>query len=77
MTLIVSVVLMLLMMVAFRQATINQGLEVLWRETIKKNPTSFIAYNNLGAFLNRRGNPSDVGTLLNLGVIAANEQQAR
>lgn len=39
----------------WHQTKIYEGLEPLWRDTLAKNPESFMAHNNLGALLNRRG----------------------
>ncbi|EMI27091.1 tetratricopeptide repeat protein [Rhodopirellula europaea] len=55
---------LLLATVAFSQATIYSGLEVLWRDTLEKNPNSFMAHNNLGALLNRRGDYLEAETHL-------------
>ncbi len=44
-----------LCMLTWQQGKIYEGLEVLWRDTLAKNPTAFLAHNNLGALLNRRG----------------------
>lgn len=41
--------------ITWQQGKVYEGLEVLWRDTLAKNPTSFMAHNNLGALLNRRG----------------------
>ncbi|PHQ31997.1 tetratricopeptide repeat protein [Rhodopirellula bahusiensis] len=55
---------LLLATVSFSQATIYSGLEVLWRDTLEKNPNSFMAHNNLGALLNRRGDYLEAETHL-------------
>ncbi|MFG0265690.1 MAG: tetratricopeptide repeat protein [Rhodopirellula sp. JB055] len=55
---------LLLATVSFSQATIYSGLEVLWRDTLDKNPNSFMAHNNLGALLNRRGDYLEAETHL-------------
>ncbi len=39
----------------FKQTMIYHNLETLWRDTLARNPTSWMAHNNLGALLNRRG----------------------
>lgn len=39
----------------WQQGRIYQGLEILWRDTLDKNWGAFLAHNNLGALLNRRG----------------------
>ncbi len=39
----------------WKQTLIYKDLETLWRDTIARNPTSWMAHNNLGALLNRRG----------------------
>lgn len=44
-----------LMGLTWQQTKIYEGLEPLWRDTIARNPASFMAHNNLGALLNRRG----------------------
>jgi len=37
------------------QTDIYENVETLWRDTVKRNPESFLAHNNLGAILNRQG----------------------
>jgi len=44
-----------LMILTALQTRIYEGLEPLWRDTLAKNPASFLAHNNLGAILTRRG----------------------
>ncbi len=44
-----------LMVLTALQTRIYEGLEPLWRDTLAKNPASFMAHNNLGALLTRRG----------------------
>ncbi len=53
--LITGIVVATLFTLTWQQGKIYEGLEVLWRDTLAKNPTSFMAHNNLGALLNRRG----------------------
>jgi tetratricopeptide (TPR) repeat protein len=43
----------------WRQSRIYDNLESLWRDTIIKSPTSWIAYNNLATFLNIQRGPND------------------
>ncbi len=45
----------LLGLLTWQQGKIYEGLEVLWRDTLAKNPSAFMAHNNLGALLNDRG----------------------
>ena len=53
--LLAGIVIVALCFITWQQGKIYEGLEVLWRDTLAKNPTSFMAHNNLGALLNRRG----------------------
>ena len=53
-----------LMGLTWQQTKIYEGLEVLWRDTIARNPSSFMAHNNLGALLNRRGDYPEAETHL-------------
>ena len=43
----------------WRQAGIYRDLETLWRDTLKKNPTSWLALNNLGMVLKARGEKTE------------------
>ncbi len=57
-------VVAVLFTMTWRQGRIYEGLEVLWRDTLAKNPTSFMAHNNLGAMLNKRGDYAEAETHL-------------
>ena len=48
-------VLLVVGMRSWQQATIYRDPETLYRDTIAKNPTSWIAYNNLGVILETQG----------------------
>ena len=48
-------IVLFLAALTWNQGKIYEGVEVLWRDTLAKNPTSFMAHSNLGAILNRRG----------------------
>lgn len=52
---LVSCVLLLMTVLTWKQTLIYRDLETLWRETLAANPTSWMAHNNLGSILNRRG----------------------
>lgn len=43
----------------WRQAEVYRSPEALWRDTIRKNPTSWMAYNNLGNRLAQQGRLAD------------------
>jgi protein O-mannosyl-transferase len=47
--------LILLGVLTWRQAHIYHDLETLWRDTLQKNPACWLAHNNLGVVLERRG----------------------
>jgi protein O-mannosyl-transferase len=79
----VAVLLFTLVIASRRQCRIYDNLEVLWLDTIAKNPASWMASNNLGQFYLHehrpdraiepleqaiRHNPHDVSAINNLGV---------
>ena len=52
---ILASIVFLLVALTWNQSRIYNDIETLWRDTIAKTPTSFLAHNNLRAILNRRG----------------------
>jgi protein O-mannosyl-transferase len=48
-------VIAVLMILTALQTQAYEGVETLWRDTLQKNPECFLAHNNLGAILTRRG----------------------
>jgi len=85
----VSVVLVgALVFLTSAQARIYESLEVLWRDTLAKNPEAWAAHNNLGAMLGGKGTleeaedhleeairlkPDHAGAHANLGVVRARQ----
>jgi tetratricopeptide (TPR) repeat protein len=53
--LVVAALLMVLTLLTWRQAGVYGNLETLWRDTLKKNPESWMAHYNLGLCLAERG----------------------
>jgi tetratricopeptide (TPR) repeat protein len=51
----IALVLVLLAVSTWKQAHIYQDRETLWRDTLAKNPASWMAHNNLGAILIQQG----------------------
>ncbi len=49
------VVIAVLMILTWRQIPIYENLETLWRDTLAKNPTSWMAHSNLASLFSRRG----------------------
>jgi tetratricopeptide (TPR) repeat protein len=49
------VILAILGALTWHQGKIYAGPETLWRDTLRKNPSSTLAHNNLGNILDRRG----------------------
>jgi tetratricopeptide (TPR) repeat protein len=58
-TLVVAVVLVVLGTASWRQELIYKDSETLWRDTVAKNPNSWLARNNLGAALASQGRRSE------------------
>lgn len=48
-------ILGILAALTLHQATIYTNIETLWRDTLRKNPSAWLAHNNLGAMLLDRG----------------------
>jgi len=77
-----------LVLLTSAQARIYESLEVLWRDTLAKNPEAWAAHNNLGAMLGGKGSleeaadhleetirlkPDHAGAHANLGVVRARQ----
>jgi tetratricopeptide (TPR) repeat protein len=54
--------LMYLCVTSWRQSHIYKDLETLWQDTLKKNPNSPLAWNNMGIILENRGNKEEAMT---------------
>ena len=82
-----AIVLLALGVLTWRQGCVYADLETLWRDTLAKNPTSWMAHNNLGLVLMARGDdlgaaaefrrvlalqPDNARARLNLGLLAQN-----
>ena len=52
------VVLLMLGILTWRQSYVYRDSTTLWMDTLKKNPRSWMAYNNLGIIVTREGNPA-------------------
>ncbi|MHC4088741.1 MAG: tetratricopeptide repeat protein [Planctomycetota bacterium] len=54
-----GLVLVVLGTLTWRQGRAYSDLEALWRDTLAKNPSAFLAHNNLGSILLDRGNTNE------------------
>jgi tetratricopeptide (TPR) repeat protein len=54
-----AIVLLLLGTAAWGQAHVYHNSETLWRDTLAKNPTAWLAQNNLGSLLRQAGKPEE------------------
>ena len=50
-----ATIVVVLGLLTWRQASVYRDVETLWRDTLRKNPRSELAHNNLGSELVRRG----------------------
>ena len=55
----IALVYILLGTITARQLGSYQDVETLWRDTLEKNPKSWIAHNNLGMVLKKRGDAAE------------------
>jgi tetratricopeptide (TPR) repeat protein len=56
---VAAVVLIALGFLTWRQAGLYSNPELIWRDTLKKNPDSWLAHNNLGLILIAGNNPDE------------------
>ena len=54
-----AILLPLLALLTWKQSAMYQDLETLWRTTIARDPTAFLAYNNLGYILLEKNQVND------------------
>ena len=54
-----AVILPTLMILTWRQCRIYTNMETLWRDTLAKNPTAWMAHNNLGLVLRQSGRETE------------------
>lgn len=84
--------MVILAALTWNQARVYQDVETLWRDTLKKNPSSWLAWSNLGSELMRQGKMEDAehhfrralalrqdlaNAHLALGIMRAGEQRTR
>jgi tetratricopeptide (TPR) repeat protein len=58
-----GIVLLVLGLLTWRQSLMYADAEILWRTTIARNPDAWMAYDNLGIILSRRGDVDGAMTL--------------
>lgn len=54
-----SILIATLALLTWRQSTMYADIEALWRTTIARNPSCWMAYNNLGIVLSQKGQVDD------------------
>jgi len=54
-----AVLIVILGTLTWKQSAIYADLETLWRDTLEKNPASFLAHNNLASIIQERGAADD------------------
>ncbi len=59
---IVVLIVVVLSILSWRQCAIYQNAEVLWRDTLAKNPSAWLAHNELGLLLNQQGKAEEAMT---------------
>jgi tetratricopeptide (TPR) repeat protein len=57
-----SLILATLVTLTWRQLPVYDNLETLWRDTLRKNPVAWMAHNNLGHLLQKRGALDEAAT---------------
>jgi tetratricopeptide (TPR) repeat protein len=62
-TIAAACILLVLGTLTWQKTHIYKNLETLWRDTLDKNPNSFLASNNLGLLLQNKGNFYEAETL--------------
>ena len=54
-----AILVVILGTLTWKQSAVYEDLETLWRDTLEKNPASFLAHNNLASIIQERGAADD------------------